>query len=664
MIKTGNVKFCFILKVFLKALLLMFISLQALAGASVRVDLQPEAIGVGDTLQAVITIQSSEDIEAEDPVIKPVDGLKLLQASNGGQSSSTRMNFVNGQTEFSKTVEQRFLYFFQVNQAGILTFPSVTVKVNGQTIATAPQKISVSSKSQKNNSQNQQPRGRPQFQDPFADDDDMFTQLMQQRQKMVEELQRQMMGSGRGTQQGPQGFGGFAQNQPPASRQLDVNTNEAFFILLEADKKQVYEGEQVTAQWYLYTRGQIESLDRAKFPDLKGFWKEIIEEVPTLQFQEEYVNGVLYRKALLASHALFPIKAGVAAIDEFKIKAKVRLPSQFGWGSLNEYTKASRRQTVDVKPLPTEGRPLSFSGAVGQFQIQTQIEGTSFPQGQPISLKVRFEGSGNAKLIELPPIDWPADLEVYDTRSESKFYKNGQSYKEFEVLVVAKKQGEVAIPQINFSYFDPESKSYVTKSTETFKITITAPVSGANTQALKAQVNGVANENNEKVFLPQIELSSFWSFWKKNRLELTLIVISSFFVFYLLQLIFQVRKLLSAPLFKTKVQAKLKALDKAYQEKNEKQIGAEAVNLLYVLAAELAQVEAATFDWTLLVQKMPFKAKENFSASLTQLFDYFQLVGFAPDELKRSQNTSASLEDKMNSLKKMTEQILKETHHS
>jgi len=73
---------------------------------------------------------------------------------------------------------------------------------------------------------------------------------------------------------------------------LDVNMNEAFFLWLETDKKSAYEGEQVTANWYLYTRGQIESLDRAKFPDLKGFWKEIIEEVPALQFEEVLVNNV------------------------------------------------------------------------------------------------------------------------------------------------------------------------------------------------------------------------------------------------------------------------------------------------------------------------------------------------------------------------------------
>jgi len=47
-------------------------------------------------------------------------------------------------------------------------------------------------------------------------------------------------------------------------------------VYLDLDKTEVYEGEQVTANWSIYTRGSLESLDRVKFPDLKGFWKEII----------------------------------------------------------------------------------------------------------------------------------------------------------------------------------------------------------------------------------------------------------------------------------------------------------------------------------------------------------------------------------------------------
>lgn len=96
-------------------------------------------------------------------------------------------------------------------------------------------------------------------------------------------------------------------------------------------------------------------------------------EVPAIQFYQEVLNGVPY-KLVLARHALFPLKAGETYIDEFKIKSKVRLPMQ-GWGmnpKAYEYTKSFQRVKIKVKPLPTEGRPADFTGAIGKFPNQSQ----------------------------------------------------------------------------------------------------------------------------------------------------------------------------------------------------------------------------------------------------------------------------------------------------
>ncbi len=473
----------------------------ALANVTLKVEVTPDAVGIGEQVQVLVTVQSNDDFEMSEPQLADVAGLKLLQAQNAGQSSSTRMNIINGKTEFSKTVQQQFVYIFEAVKKGLITLPSVKINVAGQDYQSAPQTFSISDKptNQKNLRQRNQPQAEPI--DPFADEDDMFVQLMKQRQQMMDEVQRQL-GGGRGFG-GAQPFGGLGGVQPSQipSRKLDINTNEAFFLLLETDKITVYEGEQVTANWYLYTQSQIESLDRAKFPDLKGFWKEIIEEVPSLRFEQEIVNGLIYKKALLASHALFPIKPGQAAIDEFKIKAKVRMLTPNGYGQLSEYTKSSRRQLIKVLPLPLENKPLSFSGAVGQFQIQTQVDGIQFPAGQPFLLRLRFEGQGNAKLIELPPIDWPEGLEIYDTKSESKFFKNGQSYKEFEIYLIAKNKGSIQIPKISFAYFDPNSKNYVTKTTETLTLDISEAVAVQSQNIIRSNDQQAASEQVEKIIL-------------------------------------------------------------------------------------------------------------------------------------------------------------------
>ncbi len=642
--------------------------ISAFAADSLKVEVQPESVGLGDTVQIYLTVQSSDDFEMADPKVPAIDGLKLLQAQNAGQSSSTRMNFVNGKTDFQKTVSQQFVFVYEATKPGIVMIPSFTVEVNGKQMMSAPQKMSVSRESQQQRQQ-QRPNvaGRPNFQDddPFADEDDMFSQLMKQRQKMLDEVQRQMGGQGFGSggRGGSPNFNpGFAQpNQIPSRTIEGLNTNEAFFILLDVDKKQVYEGEQITATWHIYTRGNLESLDRAKFPDLKGFWKEIIEEVPSLQFTEEQVNGVMYRKALLAAHALFPIKPGKTTIDEFKIKAKVRLPTQFGWGSAQEYTKSSKRLEVTVLPLPQEGKPLTFSGAVGQFQIQTQVDGTSFPAGQPISLRVRLEGQGNAKVIELPAIQWPENLEVYDTKSESKFFKDGLSYKEFEILVIAKHPGEVKIPQINFSYFDPTLKQYITKSTEEFKITITEPVKGSTLAPLKASDKAAAEKAaEEKIFLPITELSSSWVPWGDVKLPVLIVVTLGAIFTVLGQFLLALKNLRLAPQLSFKVETKMKILEGAVKNKDYKLFGAEAINLLYLVTAHLAQEESATQDWAALFYKMPENYRQSYEKKLNELFDYFQMVGFAPETVREQALSRNSAEEMFKELKLTSNKIVSE----
>lgn len=646
-------------------LLFTFFAVTALAAESLKVEIQPENVGIGDTVQIYLTVQSTDEFIMEDPQIGDIPGLTFLQGQNAGQSSSTRMNFINGKTEFSKSVQQQFIFQYQAAKAGIITIPAITVEVNGKQIRSAPQKIAVSQQSQ---ARPQGPAGRPQYKDeegdPFqSEDDDMFTQLMKQRQRMLEEVQRQMgQGFGGRGQGGPgPNFNPQPNNQIPSRTIENLNTNEAFFILLETDKKQVYEGEQITATWHIYTRGNLDSLDRAKFPDLKGFWKEIIEEVPSLQFSEEIVNGVMYRKALLATHALFPIKPGKITIDEFKIKAKVRLPTQFGWGSQQEYTKSSKRSEVTVLALPTEGKSLTFSGAVGQFQIQTQVGGTQFPAGQPISLKVRLEGQGNAKVIELPEIKWPENLEVYDTKSESKFFKDGLSYKEFEILVIARNPGEVKIPQINFSYFDPKLKQYITKATEEFGITITEPVKGSTLAPLKAMDKLDAKlAEAEKVFLPITELSSSWVDWSRVKWP-TLVTISLVAIMAVVgQFLMALQNLRMSPQLSFKVEAKLKILDAAVKNKNYRLFGAEAMNLLYLVTAQLAQEQSATQDWAALFYKMPENYRRSFEPKLNELFDYFQMVGFAPEALREQALSRKAPEEMLKEIKATAQKIISE----
>ncbi len=642
--------------------LVLFSLVAQAANVSVQANVDRNQMGIGDSFTLNLVVQSDEDFELSVPQIPSITGLELLNSWANGTQTQSGMSIINGKTQFSKRVIQDFNYQFSPQKEGVFAIPIVDVRVNGQTYKTNPIKIEVSESFR--NGAGQAGRqgakripGRPQFQDdadsnPFQqmpDADDLFNQLMQQRQRLL------------GQVQGGQAFNGNGQPQGIPNLKFDVNTNEAFFVHVDLDKTEVYEGEQVTATWFIYTRGQLETLDRVKFPDLRGFWKEIIEEVPSLQFSPVIVNGVNYQRAKLASHALFPIKAGTAVVDEFRIKGKVRLPTQFGYGQLHEYTKTSRRTPIKVLPLPQEGKTIAFSGAVGVYRISVKTDGTSFPAHQPFSVKVRFEGMGNAKMIDLPPISWPESIEVFDTKNESKFFKDGQSFKEFEILLIPRKEGELVLPSMNFTYFDPSRKAYVNEQTTELMLNITqgnsqAGAAGAlNATGTPVQVAAASEQVYQPAPILELPQSAF-SF-STYRLTVYTAVAILIFLAFLMQFLMQIRKFNQEPEFQQLVETKIKTIDQAMIKNDHKKIGSEALNLVYLLAASLAGQRRADLEWSELIKEIPAKTQTQFLNRLTNQFDYFQLLGFSPEDVVRQLLASKPLNTQVEELKEISKEI-------
>ena len=630
-------------------------------GATVKVNavVDRDQMGIGDSFTLNISVQSDEDFELVEPELPKVPGLEVINAVPGGRQSSSSMTIINGKTQFIQRTSQDFNFVLSPQKEGVFVIPAIDVKIKGQSYRTNPVKVEVQEEFRNGRAK---PKGGPRFPPGYGgqqdednraslgtvqDTEDLFEQMLQQQQRLF----------GNGGNNVP-GFGPGQPQQGIPSRKLNIDTNDAFFVYLDLDKSEVYEGEQITANWYIYTRSNVESLDRVKFPDLRGFWKEIIEEVPALHFTEEIVNGMRYRKALLASHGLFPIKAGVSVIDEFRIKAKVRMPTQFGWGQAREYTKTSRRAEIKVLPLPQEGRGKNFSGAIGNYQISLKTDGTSFPANQPFSVKVRYEGVGNAKLIDLPTIIWPDGLEVYDTKSESKFFREGHSFKEFEILVIARKEGPLKIPPLELTYFDPRQKKYISEATPELVLQITPgdknqPVVGSTGVDTKKPAVAMDFRPQAILELPRAGISM-----ADYRMPIYLVMLLIGFTGLLAHFFLQLRNLKFKPEFLTEIKIKLGLIEKYSSENEYRKIGSEATNVIYILVANLAGQKKADQEIHLLINEIPSKDQQLYLQRITQLFDYFQLLGFSPEEIMQSVLKKKPLKEQIEMLKILAKEIV------
>lgn len=589
----------------------LFFSLSASAATTVQATVDRNEMGIGDTVTLSVSVQSTESVEVQEPRVPQLAGFDLVNAWN---SSSTSTKLVQGQRgmQFESVRRQDFNYVLTPQRAGTLTIPGFEVVVDGKTFNTKPIRMTVA---KEGSGAAQPPAGMPGFEE-MDEAEQLFNQLMQRR-------------------------GGGALPKPSERNIPNINANQAFFIQSEVDKTDVYEGEQIVVSWYIYTRGNLLSLDRLKFPDLKGFWKEIIEEVPALNFTQEVVNGVPFRKALLASHALFPIKPGTAIIDEYKIKAQVQLPTSpfgaFGFGKAQTYQRASERVKVTVRPLPTEGKPSDFSGAVGQFEVRSQVEGNQFPVNQPFSMKVRFEGQGNAKLIELPALQLPGGMEVYDTKADAKYFKNGRSYKEFEVLLIPRQEGEVQIPSMSFSMFDPVQRKYVSKKTDPVTIKVIANPNGAPMagSALPSAAPKAAPTVKPDV-LPDVLVS--WDTadkdgFSKGKLWLWTLV----FAGILAVLGWKARREFGwgerGRDLKRELQKRMKNVHTAVDSGDWRKAGTEMANSIYNILGELSELGGASVEITKLLDHVPPSLRRELGQELSRLIEVTQVLSFAPESV-------------------------------
>ncbi len=616
-------------------LILLFCSTNwALAQTKIEAEFVPDTVSPNEEVEYVITVTSQDRVKVVAPTSLSVTGLAFRGGPQEAYSESRSMRAGTNGYEFVKQVVQQFIYRFVAEKKGKFQAGPFNVTVEGNVVKTPEAAVTVMDQGAAGAGQ-QQNRRKGQTDDPlFPFGFDPTEDLSEAEEQLLNQL-RGRRNLGRPGFSNP-GAPSRRSGPDPQFRSLPENPDEAFFIQIEVDKMEVFEGEQITASWYVYTRGIMETFDRLKFPDLRGFWKEIIEEVPALNFSEEVVNGVPYRKALIASHALFPIKAGEATIDSFRVRSRVRLQSPFGigFGRAFEYTKVSKPVKIKVLPLPLEGRPPTFSGAVGDFEVNAMADGSSFPLNQPLVYKIRFEGKGNAKLIELPAIQWPEGLEMYDVKSEAKFFKEGTSYKQFEILVIPRKKGELILPEIDFAVFNPAKKEYVIQRTPSQIIQIVDNPNGnlaaPAEESFGKDSRAKATPKQPSLPPPMIVLSTGETLpmaWPALSLAAFGLILAGLGLQARRDLGLGSRRLT----LKLILRRRWKTVKSANARGDVQKMASEVMNCYSLAVGEVSrQTRAIPLDR--LLELAPASLRSEHGAAISENFDYFQTLCFAPKE--------------------------------
>jgi len=214
----------------------------------------------------------------------------------------------------------------------------------------------------------------------------------------------------------------------------------------------------------------------------------------------EALNGRVYEVFQFPKIAV-PVKPGKLKLGPARCPFTARIPigrtDIFGRQQYQtrQVAPVSNVADVEVLPLPVEGRPDNFDGAVGQFAMEVTVGPTNLTAGDPITLQVAFSGKGVLENVKLPLLTEWNDFKVYPPNSEIEYTDPGNhvGVKRFEQIVVPEKADVPVVPAIEFSYFNPSQKRYVNLRREPTPITVAPAAAGTSSPVIMVtQTNQVA----------------------------------------------------------------------------------------------------------------------------------------------------------------------------
>jgi len=414
---------------------------QKLKAPEIATNVDRDPIVRGEAFELTITIatESEGDPEVRLPQFR---GLRVLRQSESHPMSFSFSFGFGGKSQKQTKRQSIYTFVLVADRAGKHVIDPVVVKVSGQSYKSKPYSIQVVDHGGQPSSQPGQPAAPTQPSQPAT----------------------------------PMPAG------PPA--QVDIDTDQVddeYFVQMHADKERATVGEMVVLTVYLYTQWRVTDLEITREPGTEGFWVEtLLAGQRRLSFEPVQANGKQYERAVLRKLALFPIEPGEATVAPTVADVEVK-PGGF-FSRRKTVKRSSAPLTIEVLPLPTEDQPAAFDPVnVGRFNFGASIDRKQVEVGEPITLTMTARGEGNVRNLSLPELDKVVGFKVYEPETEVDLRASGSTVtglRTSRVLMIPKEPGELSVPALEWSYFDPSAGEYKTVKSPVRQVTVKPSSSG------------------------------------------------------------------------------------------------------------------------------------------------------------------------------------------
>lgn len=320
-----------------------------------------------------------------------------------------------------------------------------------------------------------------------------------------------------------------------------VQTTPDMKISLELPNRKLWVGETFEAQigWYLRkdVSSQVFSLPILQMPEVLDVEEPMTAtqagaiplNVGSRQIAFPYTRDTVTYQGLeytrfLISVKLTPLKSGMITLEPSKVLAELEAGMArdtwgFGRTTYKLYRAEDKARTIEVKALPENGRPATFSNAMGaDYAISVRADRTIVKAGDPIMLTIDISSPSSLEGLILPSlVDAGLKEQLFGVSNDAPIGENIEGaqkthIKRFTVPVRVKSERVTEIPPLAFSYFNPVSEEYTTVRSQPIALSVTAveKVSAADVVGAKiaeprqAQANG----NEAKLAQPEPDIAA------------------------------------------------------------------------------------------------------------------------------------------------------------
>ncbi len=262
--------------------------------------------------------------------------------------------------------------------------------------------------------------------------------------------------------------------------------NIKIYLLADSSKKEVFQGEELVLsydavyhqKWRSWFDSAIQrNRDYAIFHEERGALKNFLSEPVNLKYSTRPKpvrmagNRDLFFQKSLIRYVLFPLTPGEYSLNPLSVEFRVLLNRM----NTTPFKVQPDPLNIKVKPLPNEGKPDIFKGAVGAFTIKAQAEPLELSEGETVTLRISLNGFGNIKNAPKPILPDLSNFDQFDPTQNESIVVDESGMRgsiEYSHVLIPHDQNANQIDPIKFAYFDPTQKKYIVIQTQPIALTI------------------------------------------------------------------------------------------------------------------------------------------------------------------------------------------------